>query len=117
MRISDWSSDVCSSDLREEGAHDAVQVHEALGVGLVRVVGGAEHAPRRGLRLGHVGGGDQVQQRPQRLPFSYPTLSNYSNRRLTPIPAYPSRVMGTSGAKSKTTNPRTSLLQRRTFTP
>src|SRR3546814_1938633 len=57
MRISDWSSDVCSSDLvRALGEHAEAPVglevgllHEVLGVGWV-----AGHPQRRGVERAHV---------------------------------------------------------------
>src|SRR3546814_8086584 len=44
LRISDWRSDVCSSDLREGFAEEAVLDRLGVGVGCVE-------APRRGRRI------------------------------------------------------------------
>src|SRR3546814_2719422 len=57
MRISDWSSDVCSSDLAEVlqqqggGAAEVVGIADRLGEDLPREEGGRRLARREGLRF------------------------------------------------------------------
>src|SRR3546814_8038215 len=46
MRISDWSSDVCSSDLREHGRSDAILHHLVLARGQRRDRGVGQHVLR-----------------------------------------------------------------------
>src|SRR3546814_18052222 len=46
MRISDWSSDVCSSDLREHGRSDAILHHLVLARGERRDRGVGQHVLR-----------------------------------------------------------------------
>src|SRR3546814_2978230 len=48
MRISDWSSDVCSSDLLLGGARAAVEGHEHEAAGIERGHEGRQHAHREG---------------------------------------------------------------------
>src|SRR3546814_6684038 len=73
MRISDWSSDVCSSDLQveepgavgglavEDGADDAVPIQDQPLVDAARHV--AQDDLRAAQSLGEVAGGEQVEDR------------------------------------------------------
>src|SRR3546814_17077575 len=71
MRISDWSSDVCSSDLGIENEPDAGMfgaAHDLPGIAVVvdvsppgkRLVADAQAAPRRALAQPVKGGGGSV---------------------------------------------------------
>src|SRR3546814_1869123 len=61
MRISDWSSDVCSSDLFEERL-EADDVHRMLGRHRTRI----DEFARRGVTGRRRCGGDHSRQRDQR---------------------------------------------------
>src|SRR3546814_20859806 len=87
MRISDWSSDVCSSDLQSVAIRELAQAVEVdlleqrrgVRIDLVRI---DPDIPRhRGLVVAHAG--DQVQQ-PQRLFRSLPTRGVEFERRVRP---------------------------------
>src|SRR3546814_3366991 len=75
MRISDWSSDVCSSDLRAPGgvAHymgGAVEgtgrLRQGVGAAIVAILGHVEKADRQQQRHGHQQEYDQAAPRPTR---------------------------------------------------
>src|SRR3546814_4228064 len=68
MRISDWSSDVCSSDLREEFRRKGLGLHRISG----RLGNLAERSPRPG-RFGSASAGSR-----NRTPRPVPTLDEYS---------------------------------------
>src|SRR3546814_12221047 len=91
MRISDWSSDVCSSDLVGEGAahHDlVVAAAAAVGIEVLTVdlmilevePGGAVGLDAAGGR--DVNGGGRIAKDRER-----PRLDDVGNRRRRPIPA------------------------------
>src|SRR3546814_18586652 len=56
MRISDWSSDVCSSDLHDVTGH-ALVAHQVDGGIRRRIVGGAEQVNVDAARTGAIGSG------------------------------------------------------------
>src|SRR3546814_3940785 len=68
MRISDWSSDVCSSDLVGDGGAQggAVQAGQAAGVALAESLGPGGRRIEIGDESGRVGAGIEVGQVPAR---------------------------------------------------
>src|SRR3546814_2938254 len=66
MRISDWSSDVCSSDLRQPVSHDGAG--QPLGRLVLVDVAGVQPGCGDGAEPGRVQGGDVRRRQPSSLP-------------------------------------------------
>src|SRR3546814_6940259 len=67
MRISDWSSDVCSSDLYMGGAVEGTgRLRQGVGAAIVAILGHVEKADRQQQRHGHQQEYDQAAPRPTR---------------------------------------------------
>src|SRR3546814_4411747 len=83
MRISDWSSDVCSSDLGQPGAPLRARQHGTIGID-ADVPGAVAGVQARGLQAGHL-----VADRdpfPARAPQFDPAREALCEQRLRPRP-------------------------------